>query len=344
MTLFVARKFVCSAKENHTHTRAGLRVPASFLFLIPSPNMSRRKANTDTRAAILLPLTAAATAAAAVANTTTCFSLNMAGWCERVSIRSPASSLGMLVLVQRTIDAMGCPAVVSHLIRHALVTTIPLSHLLGYIVFSFPDANVKREPLVQGTLQLHGSFWVVDLYVVERPRAAGEVPVWPQKHARVTLSRCFSRHSASVNTTRWRTFTQRAMSLTKLSEYMVGRRRRRICLLELHWQPLAENNERRFRTSAAAAEADIECNCAKRNNGHPSVVQRDLWWGLALVLCVLGCLVFILSLFSLAFNQLKVLYLWAYIFQQQFTVSESLPSERVFTQRKVLLQFFFSLS
>jgi len=136
---------------------------------------------------------------------------------------------------------------------------------------------------------------------------------------------------------------KRAMSLTKLSEYMLGRRRRRrrICLLELHRQPLAENNERRFRTSAAAAEADIECNCAKRNNGHPSVVQRDLWWGLALVLYVLGCLVFILSLFSLAFNQLKILYLWAYIFQQQFTVSESLPSERVFTQRKVLLQFFF---
>lgn len=32
MTLFVARKFVCSAKENHTHTRTGLRVPASLFF------------------------------------------------------------------------------------------------------------------------------------------------------------------------------------------------------------------------------------------------------------------------------------------------------------------------
>lgn len=40
----------------------------------------------------------------------------------------------MLVLVQRTIDAVSCP-IVSHLIQYALVTTIPL------LVFSFPEAN-----------------------------------------------------------------------------------------------------------------------------------------------------------------------------------------------------------
>jgi hypothetical protein len=185
----------------------------------------------------------------------------MGGRCERVSIRSPASSLDMLVLVQRTIDAVSC-RVVSHLIQYTLVTTIPL------FVFSFPEANGDSDFFFLHHLQGTSAGWTVlgCLLAAEefgrlasKTRSCNSILMLFQS---LGISKHADAHSRKERWV-WRscpsTYSKGGVS----------------CLLELHWQPLGENNERRFRISAPAA-ADIECNCAKRNNGHPSVVQRDL--------------------------------------------------------------------